>query len=302
MTLLKSPVEIIATISRLKKSQVLWIDTEIADFNTKKPKLSLIQVSNDPDDMSGEHIYLLDILENETLASTFIEEIMLDAQIEKVFHNASYDLKFLGGKKAQNITCTLEMAKKIPYYYLPVSNYKLQTLAAELCNYQNIDKSLQISDWGCRPLTAEQIEYAYLDCIFLAQIHQRLLELSDASNPEPAEDDLSNLTARYAEIAEQYKLLESEFKHLEERIKKAMQSQKIEETNEFKLTNYERTSSQVKLTDLIQIIQTEGLELDFPITITQKLKADLASCLDKMSIQTETKTAARLTVKKNAED
>jgi len=39
---------------------------------------------------------------------------MLNPAIEKVFHQASYDLKFLGKTKAKNVTCTLEMA--IPYY------------------------------------------------------------------------------------------------------------------------------------------------------------------------------------------
>lgn len=302
MTYLESPTEIIATISRLKKAKILWMDTETTDFQTKKPKLSLIQVSDDANDLSGEHVYIFDMLKNPDLINTFIEQIMVDEQIEKVFHNASYDLKFLGAKSANNITCTLEMAKKIPYYYLPVSNYKLQTIGAELCNYQNIDKSEQLSDWGYRPLSPEQIEYAYLDCIYLAQIHQELIRLEQEVNPAPESDDLVKLTARYEEISEQYKLLDSEFKHLEERIKKAMQTQEIEQTNRFKLTTYERKTSKIQLAELIKFIQAEGLNLDFPIALTQKIKAEMGTSIEKIPIDTETTTSTRLTVKNPLED
>lgn len=297
MPYLQSASEITTAISLLKTANTLWMDTETADFNTKKPQLSLISISTDPDDMSGENIYILDMLNNEDLLDFFITEIMVNSQIEKVFHNASYDLKFLGGKKAKNITCTLEMAKKIPYYYLPVANYQLQTLTAELCNYQNIDKSAQTSDWRIRPLAVEQIDYAYFDCIYLAQVHQKLIELEKEVNPVPEQENLIDLTTRYQEIIEQYKLLDSEVNHLEERIKKAMQAQAIEETNKFKLTTYERTTSKVKLRDLIQLVNSENLELDFPITLTQKLKADIGVALEKIEIETETNTSVRLNVK-----
>lgn len=297
MPYLKTSTEIITTISRLKAAKVLWIDTEVADFRTKKPKLSLIQVSDRPDDLSGEHIYILDMWGNSDIVDIFIERIMVDQNIEKVFHNASYDLKFLGGRKSQNITCTLEIAKRIPYYLLPVTNYKLDTLVMELCNYHDIDKSAQTSDWGSRPLSDEQIEYAYLDCIYLIQLHQRLIELEIAANPQPETEDLSRLTARYQEIFTQHKLLASEVEHLEERIKKVMQAQAIEETNLFKLTSYERTTTKVKLTDLMRVVTSDNLDIDFPITLTQKLKVEIGESLAKMNIETETSISARLTIK-----
>ncbi len=302
MPYLKTSPEIIATISRLKAAKTLWIDTEVADFRTKKPKLSLIQVSDRPDDLSGEHIYILDMLEKPDIVDIFIEQIMVEQNIERVFHNASYDLKFLGGKKSKNITCTLEIAKKIPYYLLPVANYKLETLVTELCNYHDIDKSAQTSDWGFRPLSDGQIEYAYLDCIYLIQLHQRLIELATAANPQPETEDLSHLTARYQEIFTQYKLLASEVEHLEERIKKVMQAQAIEETNILKLTSYQRTTTKVKFADLMRVVNSDNLDIDFPITLTKQLQAEIGESLAKMNPEIETSASVRLSIKQTDTD
>ena len=103
-------------IAKVCKFQILWIDTEVADYKSKKPRLSLIQVLADPRDITGQQTYVLDVLDKPDITELFIDEIMADEEIEKVFHNASYDLRFLGKTTAKNVTCTLEMAKKLPYY------------------------------------------------------------------------------------------------------------------------------------------------------------------------------------------
>ena len=46
--------------------------------------------------MSGKNIHILDVLEQSDVIHHFINEIMINTQIEKIFHNASYDIKFLG--------------------------------------------------------------------------------------------------------------------------------------------------------------------------------------------------------------
>ncbi len=294
MPYLSSASAIHSLVSEYTKSPILWIDTEIADFKSRSPRLSLIQVSDDPEDMSGDRIHLLDVLELPEVVADFIDKIMLNPTIEKVFHNASYDLKFLGNKKAKNVTCTLEMAKKIPYYILPLPNYQLKTLATYLCNFRYVDKHEQTSNWGQRPLTEEQIDYAYLDCIYLAQVHKRLVELNQQINPEPVTEDLTALAARYQEIEQNWKLLNSEFEHLQERIKKAMQAQNVSETSNFKLTSYERTTVKVNFAELARLMQTQSINLDFPITLTQKLKKDLGENLEQLSVDLEKTTAWRL--------
>jgi ribonuclease D len=180
---------------------------------------------------------------------------------------------------------------------LPLPNYQLKTLASQLCNFRHIDKQQQKSDWGIRPLSKEQIEYAYLDCIYLAQVHARLLELTQKSNPDPLTEDLVALAARYQQVEQQCKLLNSEFEHLQERITKAMQAQNLSETSHFKLTSYERTIIKVSFLELARLVQTEGIELNFDIPLTQKLQKELGKSLEKLSVDVEKITAPRLSLK-----
>lgn len=301
MPYLNSLPEIREFITECASSEILWLDTEVADFRTKTPKLSLIQVLDDPNDMSGEGIYLLDVLQQPDAVKDFIDRIMMNPAIEKVFHNASYDLKYLGSKKAKNVTCTLEMAKKIPYHILPLRDYKLQTLARELCNFDDIDKDLQTSDWGRRPLSEDQKEYAILDCIYLAQIHKALLKLNEEVNPDPQTDDIVSLTTRYKQIEDQYKILNSEYEHLQERLKKAMQAQDITETSDFKLSSYERTTIKVPLTELVKLVE-QGIEIDFPVTLTKEIQKNLGENLEQLNVDIEKSASLRLTPQKNEDE
>jgi ribonuclease D len=302
MPYLTSVRDIYSLIAEYTQATTLWIDTEVADYKSRNPKLSLIQILDRPQDMSGNYVYLLDVLEQPEVVTELIEKILVNPAIEKVFHNASYDLKFLGGKEAKNITCTLEMAKKIPYYLLPLPNYKLQTLATVLCQFNNIDKQQQISDWGKRPLSEEQIEYAYLDCIYLAQVHAHLLGLQAKITPNPAREDLASLTQKYLQIEAQRKLVNSEYEHLQERIKKAMQVQNLSETTYCKLTSYERKTVKANFAELTKLVETEGIDLDFPITLTEKLQKDLGINLEKIAVDIEKSITYRITTKTEEEN
>ncbi|HCQ22152.1 MAG: cell division protein FtsK [Aphanizomenon flos-aquae MDT14a] len=171
--------EIYNQISQLSLSKTLWIDTEIADWYTDKPKLALIQVLADYTDLTGESAYIFDVLDKPDLAVYFINQIMVNSQIEKVFHNAGFDLKYLGKELAQNVTCTLKIARKITKEVLQTTNLKLKTLAAELCQFSHVDAEEGSSDWGKRPLTQKQLNYAAMDTVYLAAVHYRLLEISN---------------------------------------------------------------------------------------------------------------------------
>lgn len=297
MPYLNSASDIRAIVAEYTQAQTLWIDTEVAEYKTRNPKLSLIQVLDDPTDMSGDRVFLLDVLNQSDLVDEFIEQIMINPAITKVFHNASYDVKFLGNKRAKNITCTLELAKTIPYYLLPLPNYQLKTLATALCRFNYIDKQEQSSDWGKRPLTEGQIEYAYLDCIYLAQVHLQLLELQVASNPDPETEDLIAIGARYSALEEQTKLINSEFEHLQERLKKAMQAQNVSETSFCKLSSYERQTIKVAFTELVKLVQNQDVSLDFPVTLTQKLQKELGQNLEQLTVDIDKTTSWRLTPK-----
>ncbi|MEM6403932.1 MAG: PD-(D/E)XK nuclease family protein, partial [Cyanobacteria bacterium P01_D01_bin.116] len=170
--------QIINQINQFRSSKILWLDTEVADCRTPNPRLSLIQILAKPNDSTGEFAYIFDVLDKPDLARYFIEQIMVNPQIEKVFHNASFDLKYLGGKSIPNVTCTLKIARKITRYELKTSNLKLKNLATELCNFTDVDTESGASDWGKRPLIGKQLYYAAMDVVYLAAVHRYLLNFN----------------------------------------------------------------------------------------------------------------------------
>ncbi len=291
------PDYIISLIERYTKAEVLWIDTEVADFKSRNPKLSLIQVLNNPPDKSKENVEILDVLAYPEIIDIFIEKVMLSPLIEKVFHNAKYDLKFLGKTKAKNITCTLEIAKSIPHYLLPLPNLTLKTLAESLCNIVAVDKSQQVSDWGQRPLTATQLTYANLDPIYLYMVHQKLLQLKLVANPSPSKENIAMLAERYLKLKQQLQTVESECNHLDSRLKAAMQAQNVLETNRLKISAVERHTFKVEFNQLAEVAQENNIQLDFSITLTQKLQKELGQIVEQLNLQEEVSNSWRLTVK-----
>jgi ribonuclease D len=291
--------ELIADYAQMRR---LWVDTEVADYKTRNPRLSIIQVLHSPTDLSGQRVSILDVLDKPELTADFIDQIMVNPAIEKVFHNASYDIKFLGKNKAENITCTWEMAKKIPYYLLPLPNLQLKTLAEKLCLFPRVNKDEQGSDWGRRPLTTSQLHYAKMDPVYVAQVHRQLLQLTQMSDRDPATEDLTALTQRYRSIEHQWKLLNTEMEHLQNRIKKAMQAQNLSATESFELSSYQRTTKKVSFDELARLAQAEGIELDFPVTLTQKIQKELGDIVEQLPLQEEITTSLQLKFKEQVNE
>ncbi|MBD2412095.1 cell division protein FtsK [Nostoc calcicola FACHB-389] len=199
--------EIQTQIAKFALAKVLWLDTEVANWNTYSPRLSLIQILAEPADSTGKFAYILDVLDKPDFIALFISQIMVNSQIEKVFHNASFDLKYLGDKSAQNITCTLKLARKITLKTLQTSNLKLKTLARELCQFSHVDTEEGTSDWGKRPLSEKQLHYAAMDTVYLAAVHRRLLEIYNPNfvnnifNMMPHDSKNTSLTATKVRVA-----------------------------------------------------------------------------------------------------
>jgi ribonuclease D len=293
---LTQETELKAAINHYKNSKILWLDTEVADYQTKKPRLSLISISDDPTDLNGSNVSVLDVLNYPKIVKLFIEEIMLNPNLKKVFHNASYDLQFLGKKQAENVICTLEIVQNLPYYLVPLKNHQLKTLAEVLCNFTNVDKSEQSGDWGQRPLTEKQLIYAKMDVVYLAHIYQRLLQLSKFIEPNPETEDLDALMLRYRQIEHRWKELDSEMENLKKRLKNAMNIQKVLEKNGFKLSSYQKTTKKVSFKDLAQIVQETGLDLDLVVTLTKDTQQQLEEVMEYLPIEEAITTVSTLKV------
>lgn len=293
MPYLTKDTDIRSAIANYTEAKTLWLDTEVADYQTDKPRLSLIQVLDDETDRNGDRVFILDVLEQPKLTAEFIAKIMVNPAIEKVFHNAQYDLNFLGKKKAKNITCTLELARKIPYYLVPLPNFQLKTLAEYLCDFSSIDKSEQGGDWGCRPLTPNQINYAKMDSVYVAQVHQRLLQLT---HPDPAAEDIEALTLRYRQIEHRWKQLDTEMQQIKERLKAAMPAQNCSKINGFRISSQTRTTKKVAFKHLVKVTQALGIELDLSVQLTKELQQKLGEMMDKLPIDEEISTNWRLLI------
>lgn len=291
---LTQPEEIKATIDQLSHLPILWVDTEVADYKTKTPRLSLIQISANSADFTGEQVFILDVLDQADLIRYFIELIMTNEAIAKVFHHAAFDLKLLGKKQAKNIICTLELAKALPYYLAPKPDNSLKTLAERLCHFPAINKDSQGSDWGIRPLSSEQLHYAKLDPVYTAQVHHRLLQLHQQTQINPQTDSIDGLTRRYRQLEHDWKLLDSEVQHLKERLKAAMKAQGVESTTGFKLSRSSRTTQKINLSLLAEAIANQPHHLNTSIILTKALQEELADLLEQLPVETSQSTMLTL--------
>lgn len=291
MPYLTAENDIKALIAKFAQAKILWVDTEMADYKSN-PRLSLIQVLADSTDSTGDATFLLDVLDKPELAKDFINQIMVNPNIEKVLHNASYDIRFLGNDEAQNVTCTLNMARQIPYYILPLPNRQLKTLIETLCGIAYVDKTEQGGDWAKRPLTQKQLEYAKMDAVYLAGVHRRLLEILAQSYPEPATENLTALGEKYQEIESRWKPLDSEIAEVKERCKAGMLAQNLKDSSYFQLAS--SITMKVDFLTLARLTQAEGIELNFPVTLTKEIQKQLGKLIADPSLEVEDIASWRL--------
>lgn len=231
MSYLDCPIAIRDRFAQYRQSQCLWLDTEVADCRTPRPRLSLIQVATEPD---ADNAVVLDVLAQPELVEEFIATIMTDRAIEKVFHNASFDLRFLGKERAQHVTCTLKLARSLPKELLPVENHKLKTLVEYMVPGADVDKSEQASDWGQRPLRASQLHYAKMDVVYLGLVHQGLLAVQSLVQlSAAAPGDIKQISSRYRALEETLKPLLAERDRLKEQLQTLMMAQSLTETEDY---------------------------------------------------------------------
>lgn len=180
---IEDPAQIEAAIDQLSKSHRLWLDTEVADFRTKTPRLSLIQAMQQECEHIPENVVVLDVLHYPELIQLFEQKIMGARSIEKVFHRASYDMQFLSTSGVESVFCTWLTAKRLKgeNCNLPRA-YSLKALAEHFQLAEDVDKTEQAGDWGERPLSPQQVEYAVNDILYLRGIDSHLRALMTGSD------------------------------------------------------------------------------------------------------------------------
>lgn len=252
---------------QLARQPTLWIDTEVADWFTSSPRLSLLQVRG-----SDGRLYIVDVLApgmREVLEEAFIPSVMASPTVQKWAHSASYERRFLGQDRVENLFCTLQMARSVPYHRLPVSSFSLASLARHLLG-EFVDKTPQGSDWGVRPLHPDQLLYAAGDPEWCFRIHERLNEM--LVHIDPSSEDPVGLQARYVDLLLPLALVDGERRAVRGAVQSFLEANGLLRLGGFVL--HQRIARKTTLADLIALALREdpGRRFDLAFSVSQKLR------------------------------
>jgi ribonuclease D len=143
----------------------LAVDTEGASFHRFHDRIYLLQLSTrtrhailDPVKLSAETLRPLgDLLEN--------------ASVEKVFHDADYDLRLLQSDYGWHVRHIFDT--RIASQLLGLQSFGLAALLDRYFGVK-LDKKHQRADWSMRPLSEDMLRYAAQDTAYLLELRDRL--------------------------------------------------------------------------------------------------------------------------------
>lgn len=155
-------------VARLAQSDFVCIDTEFMRENTYWPELCLVQIGNE------EEAAAIDPMADGIDLTSLLDLMCENEDILKIFHAGGQDVEII-----YNLT------GKTPH---PIFDTQIAMMAisqSEQIGYANlceswlgitVDKGARFTDWGRRPLTDRQIEYAIGDVTHLAKIFPMMLK------------------------------------------------------------------------------------------------------------------------------
>ena len=154
---------------QINLSDKIAIDSEFSGLNVERDRLCLVQISTGNNDA---HIIQLD---REKYNAPNLKKILVDKNINKIFHFARADLLFI--KKylevdVQNINDT-KLASKLARTFS--DKHGLKDLIKEFIGI-DISKQLQTSDFG-GDLSDKQLKYCAQDVIYLHKIFDELQKI-----------------------------------------------------------------------------------------------------------------------------
>ncbi len=180
-----SQSELEAFVERSRSSHVLAIDTEFLREKTYYPKLCLLQMATDDEDVVVDPFAVEDL--------TVLKPLLLDEGIMKVFHSGRQDIEII----FYEIGC------------IPQPLFDTQVAAALLGRLQQVGygalvhsvcgvrlkKMDSFTDWSARPLSESQLSYAREDVIYLPQMYEAMTsELEEKGRLSWLDAELEPLT------------------------------------------------------------------------------------------------------------
>ena len=158
----------------IKFSDKIAIDCEFTGLNIQRDRLCLLQISSGKNDA---HIIQLD---KDNYHAPNLKKILLNKDINKLFHYARADLLFI--KKylkvdVENVNCTKIMSKIARSYS---DKHGLKDLIKEFIGI-DVSKQLQTSDFGGE-LSDKQLKYCAQDVVYLHKIYASLKNILEREN------------------------------------------------------------------------------------------------------------------------
>ncbi len=153
----------------------ITVDTEFMREKTYWPQLCLIQIASPTTEAIVDPM-----AEGIDLKSFF--DLMVNEETVKVFHSARQDLEIihhLGGVIPKPLFDTQVAAMVCGFG----DSVGYENLIRKLVGAR-IDKSSRFTDWGHRPLTDKQLQYALSDVTHLREAYQKLQKNLDSSGRE----------------------------------------------------------------------------------------------------------------------
>ncbi len=161
------------------------IDCEFMGLNVERDRLCLVQISSGNNDA---HIIQLN---KDNYDAPNLKNLLIDENINKIFHFARADLLFIKkylGLNVENVNCTKIMSKLARSYS---DKHGLKDLIKEFIGI-DVSKQLQTSDFGGK-LSEKQLQYCARDVIYLHKIYDNLNKILARENRK----DLYNKTIKF---------------------------------------------------------------------------------------------------------
>jgi ribonuclease D len=147
-------------IGKLRTKKYISIDTESNSLFAYQGSLCLLQ-------LAAENIRVIVDTLKVDIAS--FEILLVDKDIEKIFHSAEADIKTLKLAFKTNIHNIFDVM--LSAKYMGIRKCGLDGMVGEYFDVK-LDKKFQKANWGARPLSKEMLDYAINDVRYLKKLRE----------------------------------------------------------------------------------------------------------------------------------
>jgi ribonuclease D len=177
------PRDLTEAVAQCLEAPLVAVDTEAASFHRYVDRIYLIQLAVDGRSLLLDPLALTDL--------SPLGQLLADPRVEKVLHDADYDLRILDRDYAFRARRVFDT--RIAAHLAGEPAVGLASLVEKYCGVK-LAKTHQKADWSARPLSAAMLAYAAADTRHLPALRAALLErLTSLSRRAWAEEEFARL-------------------------------------------------------------------------------------------------------------